>query len=184
MSLTAIFNISEMDVQRPLRVGLFFYEIVRLLLLIACLFIPSLEGGFNGGGMGSRTFSPQMVYLSANALFPLMALFLWLKPEEYRSYLNLYIAGKIIGLISFYAWEVFSFREFFRTVNFFKNMILLGSSVLISLADILSVWGAWRLKNKIKQVLDPDHSDEACGSGRQSVPGPVSESLIEKSGGK
>ena len=161
--------------------GLFFYEILRLLLLIACLFIPPLEGGFSAEG--SRVFFPHMVYLSANALFPLMVLFVWLKPEEYRNYLNLYIAGKIIGLISFYAWEFFSFREFFRTVNFFKNMILLGIGVLISLADILSVWGAWRLMNKLKQVLNPYHSDEAGFPGRRYVPGPVSENQTEKSGG-
>ena len=131
-----------MDSYRPLRVCLFFYECLRLLLLAVFLLIAPLEGFVMGA------FFPYIVFLSANALFPLMALFIWLKPEEYQDYLTLYMAGKIIGAVSFFAWEVFSSREFPGVENVAKGIILLGGSVFICLADILCVWGVWTLKRK------------------------------------
>ena len=133
-----------MDVFRPLRAVLFLYEVFRLLLLVVFLFIAPLEG-FESGA-----FFPYMVYLSANALFPLMTLFMWLRLEEYRNYIALYMAGKVIGVFAFYAWEFFSSREFPGAENMAKSLVLLGGSVFISLADILSVWGAWMLKNKCR----------------------------------
>jgi hypothetical protein len=132
-----------MGICRPLGAGLFFYECLRLLLLVFFLLAASPEGSVNG-------FYP--VYMSSNALFPLMALFIWLKPEEYKSYVTLYIAGKIIALISFYAWEIFSFREFLRAENLARNMLLFGGGALLSLADILSVWGAWTISKKHKMA--------------------------------
>jgi len=134
-----------MDVLRPLRATLFFYDVFRLLLLVVLFFIVTLGGGSSAGG----AFFPYLVYLSANALFPLMALFLWLSLEEYRNYLPLYMAGKIIAVVSFYAWEFLSPRELGGTDNLVKSMVLMVGSIFISLADILSVWGAWTLKNKV-----------------------------------
>ena len=112
------------------------------------------------------------VYMSANALFPLMALFMWLKPGEYRNFSTLYIAGKIIALISFYSWEIFSIqrgvssnlllrlglgsREFTGNENLTRALILFGGSALLSLADILSVWGAWTFNKKYCRALTPE----------------------------
>ena len=136
-----------MDIYRPLQTGLFIYECLRLLLLVVFMFIAPPEGSV------VEAFFPYVVYLSANALFPLMALFIWLRPEEYRNYSVLYIAGKIIVVISFFAWEFFSSREFPGIENVAIGFVLLGGSVFLCLADILSVWGAWTLKNKNNQVL-------------------------------
>jgi hypothetical protein len=153
-----------MDVCRPLGAGLFFYELLRVLLLVIFSFIAP-PGGVNGA------FSPYLVYLSANALFPLMALFVWLREEEYRNYLTLYIAGKIIALVSFYIWEIFSYRwgggglsipaltgpggvfsGFPEMEHAAKGLIILAGCVFISLADIFSVCGAWMLKNKFRRT--------------------------------
>ena len=122
------------------------------------LSIVSQESGIPSGGgfseeSASGAFFPYLAYLSANALFPLMALFVWLRPEEYRNYLTLYMAGKIIAAVSFYAWGFFSSREFPGVENIVRSITLLGGSVFISLADILSVGGAWMLKNKYRQML-------------------------------
>ena len=133
-----------MDIYRPLGAALFFYECVRLLLLVVFLFIVPQEGS-------ESLILP--VYLSSNALFPLITLFVWLRSEEYRNYLTLYIAGKIIALVSFYAWMLFSSREFSGVENAARTMLLLGGAIFISLADILSVWGAWMIKNKFRQAL-------------------------------
>ena len=149
-----------MDVYRPLRAALFFYEAFSVLLLAVFLFIePSLQSFVNG------TIFPYLVYLSANALFPLMALFVWLRPEEYRSYLTLYAAGKIIAVVLFYLWEIFTVRQVLAAEDLVKNMILLGGSALLSFMDILSVWGAVTLKNKFRQALD---SIQTVGQNSQS----------------
>ena len=113
--------------------------------MIIFIFISSL------GSAGSGGFFPYLVYLSSNALFPLMALFVWLKPAEYYNFLSLLIAGKIIGVVSFYAWQFFSTREILGFENLVINALVLWGSVIISLADILSLWGAWTLKNILRR---------------------------------
>ena len=151
-----------MDVYRPLAAALFFYEVFRLSLLLVFLFIAPLESGFSIGSgffmesFVSWAFFPYLVYLSANALFPLMALFVWLKPEEYRNYLTLYMAGKVITAVSFYVWEIFSSREFPGVENLARSMVLMGGSVFICLADMLSIGGAWMLKSKFRRALAPE----------------------------
>jgi len=142
-----------MNVWKPLRAAIFIYECLRILLLVVLLFIAPLENGMPAGSFGSEAFFPYIVYLSANALFPLMALFVWLRPEEYRNYLTLYMAGKIIAVVSFYVWGFFSSREIPGMENFARSITLLGGSILICLADILSIGGAWALKRKYRQEL-------------------------------
>ena len=133
-----------MGVYRPLGAVLFFYEALRLLLLVILLLIAPREGPVNG---------VLSAYLSPNALFPLMALFVWLRPEEYRNYLNLYIAGKVIVLVSFYVWVIFSSREFLGVEDAARSVLLLGGCLFLCLADNLSVMGAWTIKNKYRQAL-------------------------------
>jgi len=131
---------------------LFVYECFRLLLLVVFLFIaPPLGSGALEGSAAIGTFFPSIVYISTNALFPLMVLFVWLKPEEYRNYLPLYIAGKLIGVVSFYLWMIFSSRDFPGMDNIARSLSLLGGSFVVNLLDILSIWGAWTLKNKIRR---------------------------------
>ena len=143
-----------MDINRPLGAGLFFYELLRVLLLVIFLFVAPLDGGSSGGGGGA--FSPYVVYLSANSLFPLMALFVWLRRELYLNYLPLYMAGKIVALVSFYAWEIFTFRQFSGAELAVRDLFIFWGSVFISLADILSIWGAWTIKNKGRGTALPE----------------------------
>ena len=127
-----------MNIRGPLRAALFFYEVIRFSLLAVFLYITP-EGDLFG------TFFPYIVYLSANALFPLMALFVWLRPEEYRNYLTLYMAGKIIGMVSFLVWEIFGSRKFTGLENPLHSLVFLGGTVFLNLADTLTVLGAWTL---------------------------------------
>ena len=141
-----------MDIRyRGLAVALFIYEIIRLLLLVVFLFLLPQE--YSG-----RAFFPNFVYLSANALFPLMTLFVWLNTAEYRNYIPLYMAGKIITVVSFFAWQFLSPREFPGMDSIMVTIILWGGSIFINLTDTLSVGGAWLLKNRIRRVI-------AAGSG-------------------
>ena len=136
-----------MDVYRPLRAGLFFYECLRLFLLVVFLFVTTMGNGLSVMGF------PYLVYLSSNALFPMMVLFVWLRPEDHWNYLGLYIAGKIIALVTFYLWQIFSSREFWGSENLIMSAILLWGSVIVSLTDMFSLWGAWVLKNKFRRAL-------------------------------
>jgi hypothetical protein len=130
-----------MDVYKPLGAGLFFYECLRLLTLVFFLLLAAFENASGG---------PYAVYMSANALFPLMALFIWLRPEEYRNYITLFMAGKIVSLVSFYSWEIFTLRDINRGENLANNIVIFSGGALIGLADMLSVWGAWAINKKYR----------------------------------
>ena len=151
-----------MDVSRPLGAGLFFYECLRILLLVVFLFIMPLGGGFPpensfaGDSFASGAFFPYIVYLSSNALFPLMILFVWIRPEEYRNFLSLYMAGKIIAVVLFYVWEIFSHREFPGMENVARSIILWWGSILLSLADILSLLAAWTINKRFRKIMAPE----------------------------
>ena len=154
-----------MDKYRPLRIGIFLYECLRLLLLVIFVlgaspgaidsgggFAPG--GGFaSGGNWPGLNGLPYVVYLSSNALFALIALFVWLKPEEYWNYLNLYMAGKIMALVTFYLWQLFHINEFWGTENLVVNVFLIWGCVIVSLTDMLSLWGARVLKNLFRRSL-------------------------------
>ena len=138
---------------RRISAALFFYECFRLFMLAAFLYIvSSLGSGFSGGSFASETFFPYIVYISSSALFPLMAMFIWLRPEEYRNYVTLYMAGKIIAVVSFYVWAIFSPRGMTGLENMALSITLLGGSILINMADVLSIWGAWALKRRYRRV--------------------------------
>jgi hypothetical protein len=130
-----------MNVCRLLAALLFFYECLRLLVLLIFQIIAPSEGLISG---------VLPVYISSNALFPLMTLFVWLKPEEYRNYLSLYIAGKLIVLVSFFAWQFFSSSGYIFMEDAARSMLILGGYALLNLTDVFTVWGAWILKNKYR----------------------------------
>jgi hypothetical protein len=131
-----------MNVYRLIRAFFFFYELLRLLIL-AVLFVvfSPLEGAAKG------EFFPYLVYVSPNALFPLMTLFMWLRPGEYRNYLHLYMAGKLIAVAAFCGWGFFAPKSP-GLENLMELLILVGGSFLLSLCDIFSVFGSWALSGK------------------------------------
>jgi hypothetical protein len=138
-----------MDVLRPLRAVFFFYEILRLLVLAIffAVFLP-LEGAVKGG------IFPFLVYVTPNALFPLMTLFMWLRPQDYRNYLPLYMAGKVIAVAAFYGWGIFALRlpalERLGAANWAEALVLFGGSFVLNLFDIFSVLGNWVLIKKTR----------------------------------
>jgi hypothetical protein len=146
-----------MDVYKPLRVVLFSYELFRLLFLAFSLaFFSSLQTVAEGGVF------PYLAYLSSNALFPLICFFLCLRPEQYRNYLPLYMAGKSIAVVLFYVWAVFSFPQemgFIGRENYIERMILLGSAFFFSLGDALSVFGTWVLNKKLHSYSSVPQAD-------------------------
>jgi hypothetical protein len=95
---------------------------------------------------------PYLVYTVPNALFPLMALFVWINIERYRPYISLYTAGKIIAVVSFLAWFILSFgvfRDFVPTGR--TDQILLGGAFLLLAGDMLSIAGECALIFRLKR---------------------------------
>jgi len=90
-----------MEMVRPLKPGLFIYECIRLLILAAAF--AALQP------VGPEAF-PWLVYTAPNALFPLMALFIWLNVSRYGAYLPLFLAGKCVCLFSLLGWSIVSWR--------------------------------------------------------------------------
>ena len=143
-----------MDVYKPLRTVLFGYELILFLFLaFSFVFFSSLQAV-----VGEGVF-PYLVYMSSNALFPLICFFLLLRPGEYRNYLPLYMAGKTIAVVLFYAWAVFSLSPDMEIIGreyYIEMVILLGGVFFISMGDGLSVFGTWLLNRKLDQAGNPE----------------------------
>ena len=139
-----------MDIRKPIRVFLFVFDLLRFILLAVSFMLMSRIRT-----EGSSEVFPYMAYLSANALFPLITMFLLFKAQEYSNYLPLYIAGKTISVVLFYIWVVVILpfeAGMVRRENYSEAMLLLGSVFLVSLEDALSIIGSLVLVKKTRNV--------------------------------
>jgi hypothetical protein len=135
-----------MGTYRPLRGILLVYELIRLAALISAIgrTAPAGEG----------VVFPALVYGGANALFLLMALFVWLDPLRYEVYVPLYTAGKVISVVSALGWCFFSLERFFNAAFTHDSgiFITLGLLLCITLGDILSACGGAALSRKLSKL--------------------------------
>jgi hypothetical protein len=172
-----------MNVYKPLRAVLFFYEVLRVLLLAGLFaFFSPLEGAERGGVF------PFLVYVTPNALFPLMALFLWVSLGEFKAFVPLYVAGKVIAVAAYYAWGLSGFRLALGQSllgldqgSIVQGIVLLSGGFIVSLGDVISIFGGWMLYNKVTlkplkssdapaadvQVLGASAHEDAGGNGGQ-----------------
>ncbi|MCL2185918.1 MAG: hypothetical protein FWB86_08730 [Treponema sp.] len=81
-----------------LKLGLFFYELIRTLYLVINLILQASD---------SSIFI-KMIFASQGALLPLAALFLCLNTTRFKEYIPLYIAGKSIGIFTLLMWSLIS----------------------------------------------------------------------------
>jgi membrane protein required for beta-lactamase induction len=54
----------------------------------------------------NQTGVPGIALMASSALFPLMALFIWLDSTRYKVYMPLFIAGKCVGIFSIITGQV------------------------------------------------------------------------------
>ena len=171
-----------MNIGKPVRVILFLLDLARLFFLAAAfvLFtairIPENSGLF-----------PHLVYLSANALFPLITFFMLIKPLEYRNYVPLYIAGKTISVILFYIWAVLTLpyeTGFVKRENFNDAVTLLGCVFLISLEDVISIFVTLLINKKTRSPRNDSENDSGNDSGDKSPDEPRDASGDESNGGQ
>jgi len=128
-----------MNITRFLKPLLFTLECIKLMVIAAILIVQ-------GGSPGLFT---KALLAAPGALFPLMALFIWLDTDRYREYLPLFSAGKCIGIFLLLGWLII-----FRQVTMIGS--LLGSAVyaepLLLCGDILSLGVAFLISKDVKNA--------------------------------
>jgi hypothetical protein len=138
-----------MEIYRPLRVVLFGYDLIRLMVMIRLLvsFVPS------EGTRGEGVF-PYLFYAVPNGLFPLITFFLWIRVSLYRSFIPLYLAGKTLAIVAIFAWVIFSRQLIAQALAINTNGIIsiVGAAMLLSIGDFLSIVGGAILKHKLNRV--------------------------------
>jgi hypothetical protein len=144
-----------MEIYRSLRAALFLYEGVRLVVLAGVFSVWD-----PGGGRGAF---PWLVFAAPNALFPLMALFIWRRFSRYGAYLPLYIAGKCVGLAAGAGFFVFSRQDVYTAVYLREPGILmiLGSLLFLLFGDLFSAAGGLALAKKLQGIEKPGETAPA-----------------------
>jgi len=134
-----------MKIIRIIKPALFIYEFIRILILAAALVINSDRSDIFG----------QIVYTAPNALFPLMALFIWLNQERYGAYLPLFLAGKCIVISTSLIFSIIS-----------GQTILIGSFIdfgfLLSF-DFLSIAAIFWINKDNTEIKAVEKNDDTEG---------------------
>jgi hypothetical protein len=124
-----------MDIHRPLRAVLFGYELIRLVILIGVVVFFISPGGM---------IFPYLPFAAANALFPLITLFVCIQPKLYRQYLFLYTAGKAVLIAAAGGWAGFSFSLIRAAPEGGQGLIFEVLAFFIA-ADVLALLGGLSL---------------------------------------
>jgi hypothetical protein len=138
---------------RPLRLVFFIYDFARLVVMTSLLmtFVQSTES--QDGGV-----FPYVFYAVPNGLFPLMSFFLWVDPGAYRPFIPLYMAGKVLAVVSAFMWLMFSLPRI--SGSFFEagqsTFVVAGTALLLSVGDALSIFGGAILRKHIPDAPPRD----------------------------
>jgi hypothetical protein len=130
----------EPRVSRPLQWGLLVYEVFRLAVLVRIMTGDALGEGF-----------PSLIFGAANALFPLMALFLLLDFHRYAAYASLYAAGKILGVVVVISCGFFWLDRIIQAIILGEAASTAENLVLIAIGDLLSAVGGMLLVRYSRQ---------------------------------
>ena len=145
-----------MGIIRLLRPGLFVYECVRILLLAFTLVFI----------MPETSAIPWLAFTASGALFPLMALFMWIDADRYKTYLPLFIAGKCIGIFSLLCWTVVSGRftmfEDFYGIYVIVDLVFLSGDLFALAVALLMFRDTQKITYKPAIVDTQDMEEEQC----------------------
>jgi hypothetical protein len=137
-----------MEPYRPLRLIFFIYDLIRLVVMTSLLmaFLPPV-GSAEGG------LFPYVFYAVPNGLFTLMSFFLWIKLNSYKPFIALYMAGKILAVVAVFSWLIFSLPHLadILSVNSQGTFTIMGTALLLSVGDALTVLGGAVLKKRIQR---------------------------------
>jgi hypothetical protein len=147
-----------------LRLGIFFYDSLRVFFLLALLAgvtgNPSGPGGMFHGAPDGIPF-PYIIYAAPNALFPLISFFLLIRPVESAAFASLYITGKAISTAALAGWAVFAFLGQGSLPPFILLFFCLGA------ADITAVAGTALLNVSLRKTAAEQPVQMPDGEGEK-----------------
>jgi hypothetical protein len=84
-----------------------------------------------------------------------MSFFLWIKLNSYKPFIALYMAGKILAIVSVFTWLIFSLPHISGALSAGGRgtFTIVGTALLLSAGDALTVLGGVVLK---KRILDKE----------------------------
>ena len=134
-----------MNIVRFLKPAVFLFECIKLMVISTILMMQGNEPGL----------LIKLILAAPGALFPLMALFIWLDTDRYREYLPLFLAGKCIGLFLLMGWLIAC-----RQATMIGKLIGLPvyAEVILLCGDLLSL-GAVLLINKSVEKLNMEEKE-------------------------
>jgi len=122
-----------MNIVRYLKPFVFALECIKLMVIALIIIIQG-----NAPGLFIK-----ILLAAPGALFPLMALFIWLDTERYKEYPPLFLAGKSIGIFLLLGWfiifrqvtmigSVFGLAVYAEGILIFGDLLSAGAVLLIS----------------------------------------------------
>jgi hypothetical protein len=141
-----------MGTYRPLRLVFFIYDFFRLVIMTSLLVMFSQLSSSNESGV-----FPYVFYAVPNGLFPLMSFFLCVNFRDYRPYIALYMAGKILAVVSVMAWFAFSFPRIALSFAAGSRSVfaVAGIALLLAVGDAFSVLSGALLRKQIQDGAAP-----------------------------
>jgi hypothetical protein len=136
----------NINIVRFLKPIVFVFECIKLVVIITILII---QGNLPGLFIKILLTAPE-------ALFPLMALFIWLDTDRYKEYIPLFLAGKCIGIFLLLDWFIFSGQvtmigKMFGSAVYAEMILLCG--------DLLSLGAVFFISKDIK---NPEVEEKEC----------------------
>lgn len=118
-----------MKIRQPLVLSILVYEVLRNIVLL--LLTASLEAiDFISPALMGYLLAPQVIFM-------FMALFIWIDEPRYRSYIPLYVTGKILELWAGLLWIYSSFETILRAMVMYtgsgRESLMIAFAVLIPL---------------------------------------------------
>ncbi|MDR0502139.1 MAG: hypothetical protein LBH16_02335 [Treponema sp.] len=129
------------------------YECVRIVLLAVFAVLQP----------GNQAFV--LVLAAPGALFPLMALFIWLDISRYKEYLPLLSAGKLIGVFTLMGWLII-FRQF-TILEGYTGALVTG--IILLNGDLLSLAAVFIIFRRQSAYIEKPVLTEAIGEPETEV---------------
>jgi len=119
---------------------LFIYESVRIVFLVLSLtYVLPVTNAVSW-----------LAYAVPGALFPLMAMFIWIDITRYNSYLPLYTAGKCIGIFSLMLFSVIILSDYAKMDR--DSGIFLGAGLVFLIGDLFALAGILYISNNFNKM--------------------------------
>ena len=114
---------------------------------ILMLFLPVSDG------------IPWLALAAPGALFPLMAMFIWLDISRYKAYLPLFMAGKCIGIFSLLGFSIVSSQ--FTMIKGFSGITEFAELLFLS-GDLLAFAGVFYIFKSMHRLPASGTEDKQC----------------------